>query len=73
MTFSIICRYCRIAVLKEVPRVEEHHVSTLREHVLSCPRAPAIASRDDIASLSLDRLRDLGVLLKHFDVTTGEA
>jgi len=46
---------------------------TLREHVLVCGQAPAVASRQEVSSLSLDRLRDLGVLLKHFDVRTDRA
>lgn len=73
MTFSIACRYCRRDLLKDVPRIDEQHVMTLREHVLVCGQAPAVASRQEVSSLSLDRLRDLGVLLKHFDVRTDRA
>ncbi len=71
MTFSVTCRYCRSNVLEDLARIEERHVTMMREHVLGCQHAPTIANRDEIASLSLDRLRDLGVLLKHFDVSTG--
>jgi hypothetical protein len=70
MTFSIACRYCRLDLLKDVPRIDEQQVVTLREHVLICHQAPAVASREEVSSLALDRLRDLGVLLKHFDVRT---
>jgi hypothetical protein len=73
MTFSIRCRYCRLDLFEDVPRIDEQHVVTLREHVLRCVQAPAVASRKEISSLSLDRLRDLGVLLKHFDIRTDQS
>ncbi len=66
--FSVSCRYCQAVVLDGVSRIDEDGVTVLREHVLECGKAP-FAHTTAAESLVTNRLRELGVLLKHFDVS----
>ena len=65
--FSVACHHCGRLVLDGVDRIDEDGVALLREHVLCCKFAP-FAGTTAGESLAADRLRELGVLLKHFDV-----
>ena len=68
--FSISCHHCRAVVLNGVSRIDEDGVTFLRAHVLRCRKGPfADTAAAAESSLVAERLRELGVLLKHFKVT----
>lgn len=66
--FAISCRYCQAVILDDVSRIDEGCVNVLHAHVLACERGPFVRTVPT-SSLIADRLRELGVLLKHFDVS----
>ena len=59
MSFSARCTHCDSEILTGIPRFNEAELTQLRDHLRAC--APSVAT---------DRLRELGALLHHFQVTT---
>jgi hypothetical protein len=59
MRFSARCTHCETEVLSDVAQLSDAELARMRDHLRVC--APSVAT---------DRLRELGALLHHFQVTT---